>query len=141
MSFYQLYINPDLHENPGEKAEILYENLYKLPFNEPVSLGDRSHLGQRHSKKSMDVVRKDFGIDFSRQLAEIETTGWQKPMSSGLGYHVVYVNEIIESQILPFEEVRDKVEFQWKEDNRQRFANLLISGLRKEYNIIIQDDE
>ena len=73
---------------------------------------------------------------FADNLFQVASTGWQDPIQSGFGWHIVYINEIIESSALPYESVRDQVIEDWRDDNEEYFMNQLIEKLRTQYKVV-----
>ena len=140
-SFIQYYINPDLHIDPSKEAQRLYQSLKKTNGDKGEFYGDQSHIPRYQAQQAFAGIRRNFGDNFSNSIANLESKGWHPPIQSGLGYHVVYVEEIFQEAILPLESVKSDVEMDWRQDNRKKFADLLISGLRKEYKVIIENQD
>lgn len=139
MSFYQYYISPDNYNDPYSMAVQLYNRLKETTPEDVNNLGDNIHLDRHQNQQNESEIRRNFGSDFTELLLDLDQTGWHQPIRSGLGYHVIYIEEINPSEELDFSFVKNKVEEDWKTANRESFAEMLIEGLRKDYKIVIQD--
>ena len=65
----------------------------------PITISQTNTMGQH------DVARF-FGKEFAQNLFENPKTGICPPIKSGLGYHVVYILEIIKDQAIPFADIK-----------------------------------
>ncbi|MBD2840651.1 peptidyl-prolyl cis-trans isomerase [Erythrobacter rubeus] len=99
--------------------------------------GERSTLPRTIDGKSMRDVGGVFGEAFARSILELEPgNGWQGPLQSGYGWHVVRLRKR-SSAAANFEAIRAQVENDWRSEeiaDRKRQAYEL---LRDAYRIEI----
>ena len=73
-----------------------------------------------------------FGTGFFEQMATAPIGQWHGPVQSGFGTHLVRVGAFEPSALPPFEEVRERVELEWRaaqaEVQRQSFVEQLAEG-------------
>lgn len=141
ITFYQYYINSDLHKDDVGVAQKLYQKLRSKQPSEIEKSGDAFHIVTFQDSKELSEVTRVFGSEFAASLFSTTKTGWQEPMRSGFGMHVVHVTERISSKEVPLEEIIDEVKIDWKTSNRQYFSDALTDAIRKNYKIIRQDGE
>ena len=138
-TFFQFYINPDIHASPGLRANSLYSEIKnKLP-SETSDFGDTFFLDHFHNEKNKVDVAKEFGIEFSEALFDNDKQGWTEPIRSGYGYHIVYIDEIKERVLIDFEDVEEKVIQDWKSDNRALVQRQLLKDLQEKYTVLRKD--
>ena len=136
LSFVQLYCNPDIHNDVKNAADVLLRKVQRQTPDQLQAQGDSFHLPETFELQNDSQVTKNFGRAFADNLFQVASTGWQDPIQSGFGWHIVHINEIIESSALPYESVRDQVIEDWRDDNEEYFMNQLIEKLRTQYKVV-----
>jgi hypothetical protein len=84
-------------------------------------------------------VARLFGEEFAEQLFRLETNNWQGPIESGYGYHLVRINEKIDSRMPELASVIDKVRTDWMFEQRQKMNRDIYKRLKERYEIVIED--
>lgn len=143
LTFSHIYFNPDAR---GESTLIdaeaaLAELLSREP--QPTSapeLGDRFMLASDYRLVAPQEVARQFGSGFSEPLFELEP-GWQGPVLSGYGVHLVYVGERVEGRIPDMAEVRDRVLMDYERIRQTRARDALYEGLRARYEVIVDSTQ
>lgn len=136
LSFSQVYFSPDKRKNPQADAEKLQS---KLKGTEPQTLttyGDDFHLQAYYAKRTYRDLVQNYGKAFTDTLFSKTTLGWQTPISSGYGYHVIYLSDIEEAQTLDFEQVKNQVLEDWKQNELVNFNEELYRGLKNKYEVL-----
>jgi len=64
--------------------------------------------------------------------------GWQGPVRSGYGLHLVRVNSKAPGRAAALPEVRAAVERDWENERRQRAVDTYVRNLRKTYDVVIE---
>lgn len=140
-SFFHFFINPDYHDDPDVRAiELLNLVRHKTP-DAHQQIGDPSHIPVEQNKLDLADIRRIFGLGFADQFGLVGELGWQPVFQSGLGYHLVYINDIDAEEVRPYAQVRDQVLLDWQATNRRRFKEALDRDLKKNYEVIIQYEE
>ncbi len=102
---------------------------------DPAGIGDRFMLQNHYGARTQDDVAGTFGAAFAADLFGRRGEGWQGPVKSGYGLHLVRVEERIEALKPPWEKVRADVVSAWSDENRRTANDKLYKKLRGEYEI------
>lgn len=137
-TFAHIYLNPDKIEGDLEKSvQRLASRLSPDSARNPSSFGDAFPLPYRYQEESHSEITKTFGIEFSDALLEIEPGKWVGPVSSGYGYHLVFLEGRTESRFPDLEEVKEVVEREWLMQRRRQINQEFIGRLRAKYTITL----
>ncbi len=107
----------------------------------PVSAperGDRFMLGHDFTDASTNEVAREFGRQFADALVELEP-GWQGPVLSGYGLHLVYLEKRVDGRIPNWTEVRDRLVMDFNRMRSDRSKDALYEGLLQKYEIEIEE--
>ena len=91
----------------------------KAGGGEPAALSDPISLPHELQLQSESEVARLFGREFASRLAEIEPGNWTGPVRTGFGLHLVRVLERLPGRMPELDEVREKVEREWRFMERQ----------------------
>jgi hypothetical protein len=142
LSFSHIYFNVD---GRGQTVEddarrVLAELKARIPIPERApELGDRFMLQYDYSLRAPIEVQQQFGSYFAEEIFKLEP-GWQGPVASGYGVHLVYVGDRVEARIPELAEVRDRVVNDFNRERAQRANRLLYEGLRTNYGVVIDEE-
>jgi hypothetical protein len=142
LSFSHVYFNMDQRGSAGEEdaqrvlADIVSET--PTPRSAPQR-GDRFMLEHDYTLRSPEEVRRDFGNRFAEALFRLEP-GWNGPIVSGFGLHLVYVGERVASRIPEYEEIRESLVRDYNRMRSDRAKEMLYEGLSERYSIAIDED-
>jgi parvulin-like peptidyl-prolyl isomerase len=103
----------------------------------PASYGQASLLPRRIENSSLDLVARDFGKTFARQVGSVPTGQWIGPVASGIGVHLVRVRSRLEPALPPLDQVRSAVAREWESDRRSRARDADLRKLREEYDVVV----
>lgn len=139
ISFSHVYFNPDRRGSSIEDAarRVLADVRAEVP--PPVRAperGDRFMLAYDYALLSPQEVQRQFGSDFAGALFEL-APGWQGPVPSGYGIHLVYIGDRVESRLPKFAEVRQEVVADFNRMRADRARDALYEGLRERYEVVI----
>jgi len=139
VSFSHIYFNRDNRENALGDAQVV---LGKLRKNETVSaedweLGDPFMLHYEYVHKTQTEVMQLFGSGFADAVFEITPGGWQGPVQSGYGLHLVYIQDVVAAREPALEEVIDKVKNDLVNQRRTDSFETFYKSLRDKYEIEI----
>lgn len=114
-------------------------------LDELTAGGDFTQLGARNllppmvSPISAQAVDGTFGKGVFEQISKLEPGTWSGPVSSGYGQHLVRL-DLFEPGILPpFEELRDRIEQDWRRDKAEQLRLERFEQLRDQYDIETPD--
>ena len=130
----QYYFSPDVSDDAKEKAQQFYNT---VSGQEPEDLiaGNPLHLPRDQVNKTTAQLMQDFGASFVEGVSQFTTTGWQEPIQSGYGWHVIKLKARALPEAQPFESVSDQVARDYRSDQLSNYNDGLYEALRKEYNI------
>lgn len=78
------------------------------------------------------AIGNEFGEDFAAALPAIAVGGWQGPVKSGFGLHLVRITQFVPGRVPPLSAVRQRVENDWREatlsDRQDRAYQALLDG-------------
>lgn len=140
-SFSHIYFNLDRRGDDAEEdaLEILAD--LRAPDPPPVRAperGDRFMLGHDFNRQSSQQVAREFGSQFADALADLDP-GWQGPVLSGYGLHLVYLEKRVDGRIPNWSEVRDRLVMDFNRMRSDRSKDALYEGLSRKYEIEIDD--
>ena len=140
-SFSHIYFNLD---NRGADAEAdalkVLEDLraQNPPPARAPERGDRFMLGHDFADRSSREVAREFGMEFADTLTELEP-GWQGPVLSGYGLHLVFLAKRVEGRIPDWTEVRDRLAMDYNRTRSDRARDALYKGLLQKYEVVIEE--
>lgn len=134
-SFSHVYFSPDARVTPREDA---VASAHQVDETNWRALGDPFMLHDTFTNVSEADVRKDFGARFSESLAELSGDGWQGPVESGYGYHLVRVNQRTQARAPDYHEVKDRVVADLDAKRRADANARYYESLRSRYEIEVE---
>jgi parvulin-like peptidyl-prolyl isomerase len=140
LSFRHLYFSPDQRgQSAADDARTVLAGLNGAGSTaDAAERGDRFMLGDDYAQRSEDEVARDFGREFASRLFETETGGWQGPIPSGYGLHLVRIAERAEARLSPFEAVRAAVERDYLSERTREVNAEAYRRLRERYEVVVE---
>ncbi|MCP5523904.1 MAG: peptidyl-prolyl cis-trans isomerase [Verrucomicrobiales bacterium] len=80
-----------------------------------------------------------FGSDFAEAVMGLSGEGWQGPVVSRFGFHLVRITQREEATLPPLEEVRDKVLGDYEATKRAEANEAYYQDLRRRYDVVIDE--
>ncbi|MBT8461781.1 MAG: peptidyl-prolyl cis-trans isomerase [Gemmatimonadetes bacterium] len=141
ISFSHVYFNVDRRGaavfEDAERVLAQLRSTTPQPERAP-DLGDRFMLAYDYRLQAPAEVQRSFGSGFAEELLGLEN-GWQGPIGSGYGVHLVNITERVESRVPAYEEVRDRLVNDFNRVRRDRANEALYEGLSEGYTIEIDE--
>ncbi|HVR29956.1 MAG TPA: peptidylprolyl isomerase [Thermoanaerobaculia bacterium] len=100
-------------------------------------LGDPFMLHSEYAGRTHQEVRELFGVDFADALFALAGDGWQGPVRSSYGEHLVQVIARAAERVPPFEEVREAVARDLRQTRRVEANEAAYRDLRSRYEIVV----
>ncbi|MEZ5954823.1 MAG: peptidylprolyl isomerase [Hyphomonas sp.] len=101
--------------------------------------GDPFMLQRSYGDLPIREVARLFGPDFARTLAALPASdSWTGPIRSALGVHLVRVTANVPARLIPFEEVREAVLADWKEETRRQENEEAVRDIIAKYKVEIE---
>ena len=141
LSFSHVYFNADRRgaavEDDARRA-LADIQAQSPPLQSAPDRGDRFMLGYDYADASTEEVAREFGQQFADTLTELEP-GWQGPVVSGYGIHLVFLEKRVDGRIPAWTEVRDRLVMDYNRTRSDRARDALYEGLRQKYEVVIAE--
>lgn len=134
-SFYQIIFSPDNRKDPKKDAEQTLLKFKEISLEEMKNKGDAFPFPFFFENQNANDINRQLGIQFSDNLNTMETNQWIGPVSSGFGYHLVYIVEKTGPQIPDFDIVKDDLLRDLEYENQKILNDQLLQELKKNYKI------
>jgi len=105
---------------------------------DPRGLGQTSVLPRRLESTAQDLVARDFGAEFARQLEAAPLGEWSGPIVSGLGAHLVRVTAREPPALPELDRIRHAVARDWENERRASARDESYRKLRGRYTVAIE---
>jgi parvulin-like peptidyl-prolyl isomerase len=141
VSFQQIYLNSDKRgELVQRDSNDLLDELSQPDSSVDVAVaGDPFMFGQQHENLTAHGVSRLFGQDFTNKLFSLQAGGWQGPVQSGYGLHLVRISSMTAPEQPSLDAVREKVLNEWLTEQRRTMNEAFYQNLRTRYDIVIED--
>jgi len=140
MSFTHVYFSPDKRKDVMEEAKAVLAQLKsaKSAPNEAVSLGDTIMLDSTFRKRSPDEIARILGNQFADELFSTSEMGWQGPIASTFGLHLVYIEERTASKMPEFANLREEVKNDFMYDRKKQVVDTAYNAAKSKYTILVE---
>ena len=134
-SFRQVYFNPEKH---GDDPEGYVKEQLAMMNSEGSQVGDVSLLPESLDNVSPRAVDGTFGTGFAQQLDPLETGVWQGPVQSGLGLHLVRIDNRVPGRLPKLAEIREIVQREWSNAKRLELRAEINARMLEEFEVVIE---
>lgn len=140
MSFSHVYFNPGKRKDVMKDAEKVLVQLKSAQSGpeEAVSLGDTIMIDSSYKERSPDEVSRTLGKEFSDDLFSAGEMGWQGPIASTFGLHLVYISERIEARMPEFETIREDVKNDFMYTRKKNVVDAAYNALKSRYTVLVE---
>ena len=136
-SFSHIYFSPEKHGNTLDQSIQAVQT--KLGTTDWESLGDPFMLKRDFTRLTTIDVSRLFGADFAAGVFNAKTEGWQGPIDSAFGRHLVRIDGTTPKITPELDDVRPEVIRAWQ-DETQRAANTeRLKKLIQKYKVVVED--
>ena len=104
---------------------------------DPAKLSQASMLPGRVESAAQDMVARDFGERFARQVQSVPLGQWS-PIESGYGLHLVHVTARSPAVLPKLDSIRQVVAREWENDRRTSARSDSYQALRSNYTVVIE---
>ena len=130
-SFQQIYINPEKQDK--DAVAKLLEQARAGNMESPGS----GLLPGRFEESTVGTIDGQFGIGFAAQLDKLEPGNWEGPIESGLGMHLVLVEEKTAGRLPALADIQQQVEREWSNDQLVAARKEMNRRLRQQYEVVV----
>ncbi len=138
-SFSHIYFSPEKH---GKNLNVNLEKVRGIVDEADwESLGDPFMLKREFTRLSTIDVSRLFGADFAAGVFNAETTGWQGPIDSAFGRHLVRIDATTPKIVPKLEDVRAAVIREWQDESQRAANTQRLKDLIQKYKVVVEDVE
>lgn len=135
LDFQQVFLSRGRHaENMTAAVREIIGKLEAAP-DDFEGLGDVFATGQSISGFDETAIRREFGREFHDRLMSLPDGQWQGPVASSLGLHMVRITARSDYRPALLEEVRGRVENDWRLEQREQANARAMQKLRDRFRI------
>ncbi len=140
ISFRHIYFSADkpvkkVHET---LAMLRSQDDSHLPTELWRNAGDPFMLGRSFRNQSLRQITQQFGAEFADALSRLTLHSWQGPLSSAFGLHLVLLEHYQAATPLPFVEVQDQVQLDYRAARRKESFSNYLDKLAIKYPVIME---
>lgn len=138
VTFRHLYFSPDTR---GRQALAAASGGARVVAGRPIEwpgaarVGDQFPLQDRYADRTPAQVSAVFGAGFAEAVFQLTPGTWSGPIESGLGWHVVGVEELRPPEVPNFEEVEADVRAAWIDARRAEYKRQAYAEMRAKYRV------
>jgi len=140
VSFQQIYIDPGRHRDDDLTLIVTSVRQALTRGSQPGSLGDRTLLPATMTEALPHEVEAAFGNDFARQLAGIDGHGWQGPLTTSYGLHLVRITHRGKPTRATLADARDVVAREWSRAQTAKLKEQFYRILAERYTVRVEAD-
>jgi peptidyl-prolyl cis-trans isomerase C len=137
-SFRHLYFSFD---RPGaqERAAAALGKIAGKPTDAPelATVADPFMFRDYYAERAPEQIAKEFGPDFAGAVFQLKPGGWQGPIQSGYGWHLIFVDAIESGRVPAFEEVEPDVKSAWLDQRQREVKKGAFEAMRARYSVVV----
>jgi hypothetical protein len=144
VSFAQVFLGAAVHgANFPEDARALLARLRagSLSPEHAERLSDPFTLGLELFGQSRTRLGQLFGADFAAALFELPADGWNGPIASPFGLHLIRVRARTVEEMPPIDTLRPQVSQEIAEERAERQMAIELARLRSLYPVVVMDGD
>jgi PPIC-type PPIASE domain len=137
-SLRQVYFDPARH---GDRLDAHIAAARRALASGEAFAADTTMLPMIMEGATASEVARVFGNEFGERLKAMTVGGWQGPVQSTFGLHLVELTGHDASRAAALPEVRDRVERDWSRARTEQASAAFYNKLRSSYAVRIEDDD
>jgi hypothetical protein len=139
VGFSHVYFSEEFG-NPKERAEEALERIQRerMPLDRAQELGDPFGLPLDFPPLSMSGIARRFGDVFATEVMVAPEHAWSGPLSSSLGEHLIWVEEVHEAELVEDDMLRDRARRMLIDEAKDATFEKIMAVLRGRYEVLIQ---
>lgn len=101
-----------------------------------IAAADQFMFQDVYTDTTPDQIAKTFGPGFAKAVFSLPKGGWQGPIASGYGWHLVYVDALVPAALPKFEAVEPQVKTAWLDEQTQTLKRKTFDELKSRYTVV-----
>lgn len=134
-SFQQVYFDPERHGATLDRT--MLDARRSLASGHPVA-GDSTLLPESMQTAPLSEVQQVFGNSFAATISALPVAGWQGPVTSGFGLHLVRLSESVPGHQATLAQVRAQVERDLLSARARQASDDIYRKLRANYRVRVE---
>lgn len=103
----------------------------------PDNFGDAIMLPKHYPLSSLNIIARQFGSNFADDIAGLRPGGWQGPIESSYGLHLVLIHESVAGRDPDLSEIRPAVEREFVAKRQREIKEEAYRKLKEQYPVEI----
>src|SRR5262249_25970933 len=138
-SFRHLYFSFDRGPGARDAAVAALAKVAGKPADAPglATTADPFMFQDYYGDRTPELVAKEFGPEFATALFQLQPGGWQGPIRSGYGWHLIYLAELDRGRVPGLEEVQPEVKAAWLEEKQSEIKRTAFATMRARYTVVV----
>jgi peptidyl-prolyl cis-trans isomerase C len=141
LTFRHYYFSPDRSDDPRELAQRYFEKWKNSATPQDQMGAHPFFIVSPQRDQDIQSLWQNFGKKFGDQLMQVDQLGWYGPIESGLGWHILFIDEIKNPQLRAFEEVTQLVTADYKAQQLIDYNSSIVNALRADYKVRLELDK
>ena len=140
-TFAHVFYSTDGRENPlnDAQSELTDLKIISAPKTNGIGRGDSFYPTDEYNFATEQTIARDFGANFVEALKKQAAGEWSGPIESGLGWHIVFLEQYEAPRQRDLNLVRDRVQSHYLFEHRRVILDEAYRELRKKYDIHLPD--
>jgi hypothetical protein len=140
ITFSQVFLNRDRRRDTlmHDVREALAQLRRAGVDADPSAFGDATLLERKFEQAPVPAIAAQFGNAFAARLGQLPLGGWEGPVESEFGVHLVVVRERAPGSTPSFDQIRNDVAREWANARREEAASAFYRELLKRYTVTIE---
>ena len=135
ISFQQVYFDPERH---GATLEHRIAAARLSLASGKSAAGDPTLLPEAMQAARLSDIERLFGAEFAATISALPVAGWQGPVQSGFGLHLVRLSEYVPGRAAALEQARAQVERDLLEARARQASDVVYQRLRANYRVRVE---
>lgn len=136
VSFEQVFLGPN-----GSREEIEAGLRDLNSGRAPEEVGRSTLLPFRIATVGEQKLNTMLGAAIYRTLTNMQPGVWGGPVKSSFGLHLVRILDVRHAQVPPLNQIRDRVEKDWRAGIEEKLAEAQIDQIRSRYTIMVPGED
>lgn len=136
-SFRQVYLNVDKRGQSVEAEALEMLSQLRSRDTDAAVSGDSIMIPRQFDLATERDVERVLGREFLQRLQQTPIDGWQGPIRSGYGLHLVHISKRVDGEIPALDAVRNAVFRDWSAQQREQANTAFYDALRKRYRVTV----
>ncbi len=136
-SFRQVYLNTTKRDQSVEAEALEMLSQLRSRDTDAAVSGDSIMIPRQFDLATERDIERVLGREFLQRLQQTPIDGWQGPIRSGYGLHLVHISKRVDGEIPMLDAARNAVLRDWSAQKRKQANAAFYDALRKRYRVTV----